>query len=220
MLFKLPSNVSFEDAALIEPLATSFHSLRISRFKPGDCAMVIGAGPIGLGILQFLKLGGAGKIIVLQRSPERAKIAEKMGADVVLNPEAEAHDLLDKILTHTDGIGPDIVFEAAGMPSAFRNAVNIVRPGGQVIVVGIYSNEASFNPSILVMKGADMKGSVAYDDDDFKHVIKFFEQKKINTEHFVSDIISLEDIEEMGFKRLLSGSKGIKILVKPYYHRP
>jgi (R,R)-butanediol dehydrogenase / meso-butanediol dehydrogenase / diacetyl reductase len=215
MLFKLPPAVSLQDAALIEPLATSFHSIRISGFKPGDRVMIIGAGPIGLGILQMLKLGGAGKIIVLQRSPERAEVAKAMGADLVLNPESEGEGLMDKVYSLTNGMGPDIVFEAAGMPSAFQNAVTMVRSGGQVIVVGLYSHDVSFNPSLLVIKGAELRGAVAYDDYDFERVIEFFNQKRIPIEHFISDIISLDDIEEKGFKRLVSGSKGIKVLVKP-----
>jgi (R,R)-butanediol dehydrogenase / meso-butanediol dehydrogenase / diacetyl reductase len=215
MLFKLPSNVSLENAALIEPLATSFHCVRISRFKPGDSAVIIGAGPIGLGILQLLKRGGAGKVIVLQRSPERSRIAEKMGADAVFNPEAEGDALTQKIYDLTGGVGADIVFEASGAVASFRNAFNLMRAGGQVIVVGIYAGDAPFNPTMAVMKGANMKGAVAYGDYDFKRVIEFFEREAIDTELLISDIISLDDIEEKGFKRLISGSKGIKILVKP-----
>ncbi len=215
MLFKLPENVTLEEAALIEPLATSFHCVHTSRFKAGDRVVVIGAGPIGLGIIQILKLGGAEKIIVLQRSPERSKIAEKLGADVVLSSKTDAQELMEDVYGLTDGIGADIVFEAAGAPSAFQNAMNFVRSGGQVMVVGIYSQEVPFNPTLAVMKGADIKGSVAYNDDDYRRVIGFFNQKKIETDLFISDVISLDDIAEKGFKRLLSGSKGIKILVKP-----
>lgn len=215
MIFKLPDSVSLRDAALIEPLATAFHSVRISRFKPGDRAVIIGAGPIGLGILQMLKLGGAGQIIVLQRSPERARIAEAMGADLVLDPASEGTVLMDKVYSLTGGTGPDIVFEAAGVPSAFQDAHTLVRSGGQVIVLGIYTQTVSFNPSLLVMKGAEIKGSVAYDDHDFQRVIEFLDHKKIVTDRFISDVIALDDIDEKGFKRLVSGAKGIKVLVRP-----
>lgn len=115
MLFKLPSSVSFKEAALIEPLATSLHGIRLSRFKPGDSVVIIGAGMIGLGVLQFLMLGGAGKIIVLEISSTKSETARNLGADVALNPFSEGKGLREHIFDLTDGIGADIVFDCAGV---------------------------------------------------------------------------------------------------------
>ena len=214
MLFKLPAKVSFKEAAVIEPLATSLHGVRLSRFKPGDRVVVIGAGMIGLGTLQFLKLGGAGKIIVLEISSKKSEIAQRLGADVVMNPISEGKGLRERIFSLTDGIGADLVFDCAGVPFSFQNSINFVKSGGQVMVVGINDKEVAINPFMMVLWEVEMKGVLGY-YDEFKYVIDFLEQKRINTELLVSDIISLADIEEKGFKRLISSKDIVKILVKP-----
>ncbi len=214
MLFKLPAKVSFKESAVIEPLATSLHGVRLSRFKPGDSVVVIGAGMIGLGTLQFLKLGGAGKIIVLEISSKKSEIAQRLGADVVMNPISEGKDLREHIFSLTNGIGADLVFDCAGVPFSFQNSINFVKSGGQVMVVGINDKEVAINPFMMVLWEVEMKGVLGY-YDEFKYVIDFLEQKRINTEPLVSDIIPLADIEEKGFKRLISSKDTVKILVKP-----
>ena len=214
MLFKLPENVSFKEAALIEPLATSLHGVRLSRLKPGDRVVVIGAGMIGLGAIQFIKLGGAGKIIALEISSKKSEIAKRLGADVVLNPISEGKDLRGHIFSLTDGIGADLVFDCAGVPFSFQNSINFVKSGGQVMVIGINDKDVPINPFTFVAWEVEMKGALCY-CDEFKYVIDFLEQKRINTELLISDIIPLPEIVEKGFKRLLSSQDNIKILVKP-----
>jgi len=214
MLFTLPANVSFEEAALVEPLATSLHGVRMSRFRPGDRVVIIGAGTIGLGVLQFLKLGGAGKIIVLEISSPKSKIAKELGADVLLDPLSEGEGLRDCIFSLTDGIGADLVFDCAGVPFSFQTCFNYVKSGGQVMVVGINDKEVSINPFMLVFWEVELKGVLGY-YDEFKYVIEFLDQKRIKTDLLVSDIISLVDVEEKGFKRLLASHDDVKILVKP-----
>lgn len=214
MLFKLPENVSFQAAALVEPLATCLHAVRLSRFKPGDRVVVIGAGMIGLGVLQFLKLGGAGKIISLEISSEKSTLAAQMGADVVLNPIAEGDDLTKKIYSLTDGVGADIVYECAGVPAAFQACINHVKSGGQVMLVGINDKDVAINPFTLVLKEVEMKGVLGY-YDEYQYVLEYLSQGKIDARAFISDIIPLSELAEKGFKRLLSTHDMVKILVEP-----
>lgn len=215
MLFKLPENVSFQAAALVEPLATCFHAIRLSRFKPGDRVVVIGAGMIGLGVLQFLKLGGAGKIISLEISSEKSKLAAQMGADVVLNPVSEGEDdLAEKIYSLTDGVGADIVFECAGVPAAFQTCINHVKSGGQVMLVGINDKDVAINPFTMVLKEVEMRGVLGY-YDEYKYVLDYLSRRKIDTGALISDIISLPDLVEKGFNRLVSAHDMVKILVEP-----
>jgi (R,R)-butanediol dehydrogenase/meso-butanediol dehydrogenase/diacetyl reductase len=215
MLFKLPSHLSFEEGALVEPLATSLHSVRQSRFKPGDCVVVSGAGPIGLGALQLLKLGGAAKIIVLEISPERSEIAQKLGADAVLNPVTEGIDLPDKVANLTDGIGADILYECAGVPESLTNSIHLIRKGGQVMAVGVIEHDTPINPITLILKEAQIRGCIAYTSVEFQMTIDFMAAKKINTDLMISETIRLEDIEIKGVKRLISSTDAVKIMVKP-----
>jgi len=214
MLYALPEGVSFEEGAIVEPLSTSLHGVRQSRFKPGDLTLVIGAGPIGLGTIQFLKIGGAGKIIVMEISPERSKAALELGADLVLNPETEGANLPVKFAELTAGLGADIVFECSGVPFGFQNSLNFVKYGGQVMVVGI-AEDTIVSPLTVSLKEVEMKGSFAYTADEFKMVIGFLTQKKINTKSMISEVIRLDDIQEKGFQRLASSRDVVKILVRP-----
>jgi threonine dehydrogenase-like Zn-dependent dehydrogenase len=214
MLFKLPPNVSFEEAALVEPLSVSLHAVRASQMKVGDSVVVAGAGMIGLGVLQFVRLGGAGKIIVLETSAVKSRLAAEMGADVVLNPISEGDGLAEKILNLTNRTGPDLVFECAGVASALKSTINYVSSGGRIIGLGLHEEELSFDFFSLVNREVKLEGVVGY-FDEFKHVLNFFEQKLINGRHYISDVISLADIDEKGFKRALTSPDMIKILVRP-----
>jgi len=213
-IFKLPPEVSFEEGALIEPLSTSLHAVRSSRFKPGDFTVVLGAGMIGLGVLQFLKLGGAGSIVVLEISPEKSRLAMELGADLVLNPETGLQGITEKIMELTNGVGADVVFECAGVPASFQTCINYVKGGGQVVVAGIVDQPVEVQPFFMVLKEVEMKFILGY-FDEFKYVIDFLQKKKINTRALISDTISLDEVEEKGFKRLISSRDLVKILVKP-----
>ncbi|MEW6265965.1 MAG: zinc-binding dehydrogenase [Thermodesulfobacteriota bacterium] len=215
MLHKLPEGVTFEEGAIVEPLATSLHGVRKSRFKPGDVVVVIGAGPIGLGTIQFLKLGGAGKIITLEISPERTKAALELGADLVLNPQTEGDFLAMKLAELTGGLGADIVFECSGVPFAFQNSINFIKPGGQVMVVGITEKDTPLSCVVFTIKEAEMKGCFAYTINEFKMVIDFIARKKINTAALISTVIALDDIQEKGFQRLAAARDLVKILIRP-----
>jgi (R,R)-butanediol dehydrogenase/meso-butanediol dehydrogenase/diacetyl reductase len=215
MLFRLPEGVSFSEGALIEPLSTAYHAVRLSRFKPGDTALVMGAGPIGLGTLQFLKMGGARRVIVLEVSSERAAIALDMGGDMVLNPRDEGTGLAKKIKDLTEGLGPDFVFECTGAAEPFQSAANYVKHGGQIMLVGIIESSVPVLPLWLAVWELNIQGSFGYTRDEFQNVIALVSRKRIRTDSMVSAIIALEEIEEKGFKRLASSPDAVKILVNP-----
>ena len=214
MLLRLPDNVSLEHAALADPLACALHAARSSRFSPGDNAVIIGAGTIGLALLQFLKLEGAGRVIVLEISPEKSRIARDLEADAVLDPLDESKDLTHEVLSLTGGIGADVVYECAGVPAAFLNSMNYVQNGGQVIIVGINDTEIPFNLFKILISELEIKGVLGF-YQEFEQVIELMGQDKINADILISDIIALEEIEEKGFKRLCGDRDLIKVLVRP-----
>lgn len=214
MLVKLPPGLSFKEAALADPLACALHGVNMSRFKTGDRVVIMGVGTIGLGVLQFLRHKGAGKIIVLEISSEKSRIAKEMGADVVLNPLNGQDDLKEKIFNFTNGIGADIVFECSGASLAFQTSIDYVKSGGQVIIIGINDKEIPISSFKMVLHEVEMKGTLGF-YDEFKSVIELLDQKKMNTDVLISDIISLKDIEKKGFKRLIASNDLVKILVRP-----
>jgi L-iditol 2-dehydrogenase len=134
--YRLPDHVSFEEAALLDTFSVSLHALHLSGLKAGDRAAVIGAGPIGLGLVQLSKLTGADVIVtdVLDFQLEKAK---ELGADVVINTGKE--DGGGRVREFTGGRGVDVAFECAGgdaMPVTLPQATSYARRGGKVVIVG------------------------------------------------------------------------------------
>ena len=214
-LTKLSETVSLQVAALTEPYSVAMHSIRKSRLQPGDRILVIGAGPIGLAVIQLLTLAGAGHITVIEKSEARIKQAREFGADEVLNPDVEGIGLFDKVRLLNNFIGPDIIFECAGFPDTFNMAVSLARRDGQVMVVSIIEQETPIYPLVIAVNEIDLKGCYGFVGDDFGHVIRFMSDGKLAADKMISEIISLDDIVTKGFEALLQAQDKLKILVKP-----
>lgn len=216
-LHHIPDNVSFEEGALVEPLACSLHAVRISALRVGDSAMVLGAGPIGLGVIIFLKHAGAGLIVTTETIEKRAILAKEFGADCVLNP-LEVTNMNEKVLQLTKGRGVDVVFDCSGIPEVFQSATSFLRRGGQLLLVGMITREVPILPVNFSVNEWELRTSMCYYADEFPMVIDFLQRGVLPTSQIITSKIKLSDIIEKGFK-LLRTTKGkdteIKILVEP-----
>jgi (R,R)-butanediol dehydrogenase/meso-butanediol dehydrogenase/diacetyl reductase len=211
---KIPDHLSSEHGAFTEPAATGVHAIRISKYRVGDSVAVVGAGPIGLLVTAGLKAAGAGQIIVSQRPGARADLALKFGATHLINPRDENAPVGDQIKEITV-VGADVVIECAGAPAALQQSIDMARPGGQVILVGVNETGTPITPTSLMFGEIEMKGSLAWDHKDFKIAVDFMQSGEVDVEPLLSDIIALDDIQKQGFERLKSDKSLIKVLVKP-----
>jgi (R,R)-butanediol dehydrogenase/meso-butanediol dehydrogenase/diacetyl reductase len=168
---------------------------------------------IGLSVLQFLKIEGISRIIVLEISEKKGRLARALGADVVLNPISEGEHLKERIIDLTGGIGPDVVFDCAGVASAFQTSMDCVKSGGQVMVIGLHEQKVPVDFLNLLHREIELKG-VFGSYNEFKEVIDIMASGKIQTDLLISDVISLGDIVEKGFQQLLGSRDLVKILVK------
>lgn len=132
--FKLPDNVSFAEAAMVEPLAVGVHAATKAQVKPGDIALVIGAGPIGLVTALSALAAGCARVFVSDIDDAKLEIAAKLGAIVPVN--AQRQDLAAEILKATDGWGVEIVFECSGHPKGAEGVFDPLCPGGRVVFIG------------------------------------------------------------------------------------
>jgi (R,R)-butanediol dehydrogenase/meso-butanediol dehydrogenase/diacetyl reductase len=211
---KMPDSLSSEEGAFTEPAATVVHAIRISRFQVGDTVAVVGAGPIGLLCVSALQAAGAGRVIVSQSPGSRADLALKFGAAAVINPRDPDNPVGEQIRELTDG-GADVVIECAGSPPALQQSIDMARPGGQVILVGVNERPTPITPTSLMFGEIDIKGSLAWDHKDFKIAVDFMASGQVDVKPLISDVIALADIQSKGFERLKADKSLIKILVKP-----
>lgn len=215
MLHSIPEEVSFEDAVLVDTMGVALGAVRKSSFRPGDNVVVVGTGAIGLCAVQLLRIGGARHITVIQPSSRKRELALKYGADVAFNPIEEGAGLSAKIAQLYDGLGADIAYECAGTPEAFRTVADMVRSGGQVMLLGVNEKETPIIEVALIVREIEMKGSIAYAEEEVRICLDLLKDKRFDTGGMVSDIIGLDDLVEKGFSRLASSKELIKVVVAP-----
>jgi D-xylulose reductase len=133
--YKLPENVSFAEGAIVEPLSIGLQAATKARIKPGDVAVVIGAGTIGAMTVLAALAGGAARVIVADLQPE--KLALLTRSEAVTGVDVRSQDLVQAVREATGGWGADIVFEASGSVRAFDNALDLLCPGGCLVLVGM-----------------------------------------------------------------------------------
>jgi (R,R)-butanediol dehydrogenase / meso-butanediol dehydrogenase / diacetyl reductase len=163
------------DAALVEPLAVSLHTIRMSAFTPRVYTMVMGAGMIGPGVIAHLRSAGAGLIIATEMNHSRLKLAKEFGADYVFNPQA-TDNLRDSVLDLTDGNGVDVVFECSGVSQAFRSATKFARRGGQILLVGQITHEVPILPTDFTPNELQLQGICCHYAEEFPMVVELLER--------------------------------------------
>ncbi|NQT31853.1 MAG: alcohol dehydrogenase catalytic domain-containing protein [Deltaproteobacteria bacterium] len=215
MLHRIPDEVPSEDAVLVDIMAVGLRGILQSKFKLGDNVVVVGAGAIGLCVVQWLKLGGARHITVIQPSQKKREFALKLSADVGLNPLEEGAAIREKVMALYGGIGADIVYECAGTNPAIKTSLELTKSGGQVMLLGVNEEETPFVEALLIQRETEIKTSLAYGEDEIRLCLDFLAQRRFKTEGMVSDIIGLDDIVEKGFERLASTKGLVKVLLAP-----
>ena len=141
--FKLPDNVSFAEAAMVEPFAVGLQAASKARIAPGDLGVVIGAGPIGIMVALAALAGGCSRVIVSDLQAEKLKIAGRYPGVLTVNIREEKP--ADVVARETDEWGADVVFEASGSPKAFDGIFALPRPGGCVVLVGMPVEPVAFD---------------------------------------------------------------------------
>ncbi|RUP32890.1 MAG: 2,3-butanediol dehydrogenase [Mycolicibacterium sp.] len=210
MLHRLPDNVSLELGALVEPMSVAYHAATLGDVKPGDTAMVFGAGPIGIGLWFALRGKGLQEIFVVEPSPTRRAAIEALGA-VTLDPTVT--DVPGFIADHTYGAGADAAFDAAGVTPAVETALACVGSRKPMVSVAIYEKPLQTPLLNLVMNESRIQGSLCYTGADFEAVIALMAQGAYDTSGWVAQI-PIGDVVSEGFEALHAGNK-MKVLVDP-----
>ena len=210
----LPDGVSDEAAALCEPCSVTVHAVRLSRLRLGDSAAIIGAGPIGLFCLQVAKASGAGPVFVSAPAPARREVALKLGADAVIDPAEE--DVVERVVSLTDGVGPHVVFECASGKATLDQALNMVRRRGQVVLVALAWEPTAVLPADWIAREISLQASFGATPDDFRITLDLIRSGKIAVDPMLSEasFVPIEEIQE-AFEALVKPTTQLQMVVKP-----
>jgi (R,R)-butanediol dehydrogenase/meso-butanediol dehydrogenase/diacetyl reductase len=211
-LYPISSALDDEQAALLEPATVAVHAVRRTNVRLGDSVVVLGAGPIGLLTLQCARAAGAGVTVVLEPDASRARIAGELGADAVLDPTEAG--LGERLAAHCGPLGPDVVFECAGIPATIQQSVDLVRRGGAVALVGLANGSAEINPGAWLMKEVRLVSALGYLHEEFEIAMGLVADGRLRLGPMHTSTVGLDDLER-AFQRLLSGGGEVKILVDP-----
>ncbi|MFC2013525.1 alcohol dehydrogenase catalytic domain-containing protein [Chloroflexota bacterium] len=214
IIHRVPDIISWEDAATIEPLACALHGINRARVEFGETVVVIGGGTIGLFMVQAVKLKNPKLVIAIDRHDYRLHVARDLGADITINPTTE--DAVTKVKSMTEnGIGCDVVLEAAGSSNSVRLSVDMLRRGGRLMELSVFTEEVSFDWSVISdIKELEVIGS-HLGFQTYPLAIDFLSRGLITSRGIVTHTFSLKD-----FKKAIDVSKDrehncIKALMRP-----
>ncbi len=211
-LFRKPERMSWERAALCEPMAVTLHAARITPMDPMQKVAVIGAGPIGLLTMLAARLKGAGTVIAVDRSVHRLELAEELGADAVIN--VDDGDAAATIREMTGG-GVDAAFEAVGISSTAQLSVEATRNGGNITWIGNNAPLIEVDMQSIVTREMSVRGSYGFDETDFAAAIEALSSGRLNVDPLVEKTAPLDEGPEL-FRSLAAGETDlVKIILKP-----
>ena len=209
-LHKLPDNISYEQAALIEPTACALHAVNMSKMQKGDTVAVLGLGPIGQLVARVSKVLGAKAVYASEVSQSRIDLARD-AVDEVIN--AKEINPVERILQLTDGKGADVVIECAGNVSTSRQSIEVARKGGTIIVVGICYDWVEIPFSTIMLKELTIKGSICFSIGEYASALDLVKKNEIDVKPLITNTIPLDNIAE-AFE-MASRGEGCKILIGP-----
>jgi (R,R)-butanediol dehydrogenase/meso-butanediol dehydrogenase/diacetyl reductase len=210
-MLKIPRGMSWERAAVVEPLSGAAYAIEKGGIRPSDTVLIAGAGPVGLMILLGLKAIGVKNIYMTEISETRRKKAEELGATLVLNPLSEK--IPAKMKELTAGKGVDVAVEAVGIEPTLKDCLASVRFQGKVIVQGVFVDRVPVHMLGFVTRETTMIGT---NSTNLPLAMSWIEAKGTRPELIITKVIPLEQISTEGFEALAKKEKEeIKILVAP-----
>ncbi len=202
--YRLPDNVSFAEGAMVEPFAIGMQAAARARIVPGDVAVVTGSGTIGMMVALAALAGGCSKAIVSDVSAEKLAIASRYPGVVPVN--AREFGLIDAVERETDGWGADIVFEASGSPHVFDDLLNVVRPGGAIVLVGLPPGTVPFNVNRAISREVRIETVFRY-ANVFDRALALIASAKVDLKPLISETFAFRD-SVAAFERAAKGLPG------------
>lgn len=212
ILYKLPDNVTFESAAMTEPLTIALHAVNRACVSMNADVLIIGAGTIGLLVVQLLAHMGCKKIIIVDINKDRLNLAKDLGAtDIVISSEERVSE---KVMDITENSGVDTAVEAVGIEQTIKTAVESVKKGGTLVLVGNLVSSVNMPLQKIITREINIKGSCA-SAGEYKECLDIISGGIVKVAPLISKVVPLKDGAKW-MDRLYRGEHGlIKVILKP-----
>ncbi|MBN1844425.1 MAG: galactitol-1-phosphate 5-dehydrogenase [Sedimentisphaerales bacterium] len=213
ILYRLPETLSFEQAALVEPLSVAVHAVSRAPIRLNDTAVVVGAGMIGLLVIQVLRASGCGRIVAVDIDRRRLELAGSLGADITLDGQTD--DVARQVLERTNGRGADLAWEAVGNPAAIQTAIACLGKGGSLTLVGNITPEAVLPLQAVVTRELSLFGSCA-SRGEYPACLDLMARGAIRLDPLISATAPLAE-GAAWFRRLADNREGLllKVILTP-----
>lgn len=205
LLLPVPNGLDFKHAALTEPMAVGLHAVNKSNISPGETALVLGCGPIGIAIIASLRSKGVETIVASDFSPKRRELAAAMGAHQTLDP-AQGSPF--------DSVKPAVVFEAVGVPGIIDDVLLRARPGTRLVVAGVCMQPDTVHPFFAIAKEINVQFVLAYTPDEFGDSLRALAEGDIDVSPLITGEVGLDAVGA-AFDDLADPERHCKVLVTP-----
>ena len=210
LLHRLPDAVTFEQAAMVEPMSVALHAVRRSDLRGGETAVVIGAGMVGMFVVQCLRALGYERVIAVDIDRDRLELAAKLGASLTL----DAEDLGEQIADYTQGRGADLAFEVVGVTSTLQTAIECVTRGGRIVLVGNIAPRVELPLQEVVTGELTLVGTCA-SAGEIPECLELLASGRVDADALCSAAAPLSDGASW-FQRIIDKEPGLmKVILKP-----
>lgn len=226
LLLPVPNGLETRLAALTEPMAVGLHAVEKANLGSGDVPLVIGCGPVGLAVIAALDLKGAAPIIAADFSPTRRRLAEAMGADVVVDPAVDSPYRRWEELAKPDAdvpvlplplgpvLRPGVFFECVGLPGIIDQMMKGAPRGARIVVVGVCMEKDGLRPMLGINKELNLQFVLGYEPHEFAGTLANIAEGKTDVEPLITGTVGIEGVAN-AFEQLASPEIHAKILVEP-----
>lgn len=226
LLRPVPSGLDPLHAALTEPLAVGEHAVVRADVQPGSVCLVVGCGPVGLAVILALKARGLGPVLAADFSPLRRRLAEQIGADVVIDPALDSPFSrwsqfgipatgMERTMAEMLGATPPeaVIFEAVGVPGVLQSIVEGAPARARIVMVGVCMERDTFEPAIAIIRELDVRFVLGYSDEEFTRTLQRLGDGKVDADALITTTVGLDDVES-AFDALKHPDEQAKVLVR------
>jgi 2-desacetyl-2-hydroxyethyl bacteriochlorophyllide A dehydrogenase len=208
-LHRLPDSLSFQQGALIEPIAVACHDVRLAAVKPDEYVVVQGGGPIGT-LVALVAESKGGRVVMTEINPYRIQLAKDLGLDVI-NPQKT--DVVAMVNEETGGAGADVVFEVSGSAAGAELMTKLPRTRGRICVVAIFAEPPKVDLFRFFWRELRLLGARVYEHQDFDEAIRLAASGRLPLDKLVTKVAPMEELTE-SFRLMESGGEVMKILMR------